>query len=143
MWLLTQTRVPSISFSLPNGDPALTMFSAANFPGSSSGQRNEARDLYAVLTGHISQIGGTARLDAATGRYVYNGDSRQEGRLREFDLFFQDNWKVKPNLSVNVGLRYASSSRSTRRTAATRRPRRKTCGASRACIGLQPERGHA
>ena len=108
VWLLNETRVPSISFGIPTGDSALAMFnSAANFPGASSAQRNAARDLYAVLTGHVSQIGGTARLDAATGQYVYNGSSRQEGRLREVDLFIQDSWKAKPNLSLNVGLRHA------------------------------------
>ena len=107
VWLETGTRVPSISFSTPNGDPAQAMFNATNFPGSSGGQRDAARDLYATLTGHVSQIGGNARLDAETGLYEYNGDSRQEGRLRELDFFFQDNWKVRPNLSLNVGLRYA------------------------------------
>jgi|RhiMethySRZTD1v2_1073278.scaffolds.fasta_scaffold20695_2 hypothetical protein len=107
VWLLNETRAPSISFSVPNGDPALAMFSAGNFPSSSSNQRNAARDLYAVLTGHVSQIGGTARLDASTGKYVYNGSGRQEGRLREVDLFIQDSWKAKPNLSLNVGVRYA------------------------------------
>jgi len=107
VWLLTQTRATTINFGLPNGDPALPMFNTTNFPNSSTAQRNAANGLYATLTGHVTSISGTARLDANTGQYVYNGDSRQEGRLRELDFFIQDNWKVKPNLSLNVGLRYA------------------------------------
>jgi hypothetical protein len=52
-------------------------------------------------------IGATARLDGGSGQYVYQGDSRAEGRLRQFDFFIQDNWRAKPNLSVNLGVRYA------------------------------------
>lgn len=106
VWLWNQTKVPSITFSVPNGDPALPMFNTTNFPGSSSDQRNEARDLYAVLTGHISAVNGTARLDPSTNKYVYNGPSRQEGRLNEYDFYIQDNWRVRPNLSLNAGVRY-------------------------------------
>jgi hypothetical protein len=83
------------------------MFTSANFPGSSSGDRNSAAALYAVLTGRVTSIGATARLDASTGKYVYLGNSRAEGRLRQFDFFIQDNWRAKPNLSINLGVRYA------------------------------------
>ncbi len=109
VWLDTygSRSVPSIAFGTQTGDPALGMFTSANFPGSSSGDRNAAAALYAVLTGRVTQIGATARLDADTGRYVYQGNSRAEGRLRQFDLFVQDNWRARSNLSVNVGLRYA------------------------------------
>ena len=98
--------VPSIAFGTTTGDPALAMFSAANFPGSSALDRNTAATLYAVLTGRVTQIGSTARL-SPDGQYIYQGDSRALGRLRQADLFVQDNWRMRPNLSVNVGLRYA------------------------------------
>ena len=34
------------------------------------------------------------------------GVGRQEGRLREFGGYIQDQWRVKQNLTVNAGVRY-------------------------------------
>ena len=107
VWLLSDTIVPAISFGVVTGDPAANMFTAANFPGSSTAERTAAQNLYSVLSGRVSQIAGTSRVDPNTGQYVYNGEGMQEGRLTEWDFFIQDNWRVKPNLSINVGLRYA------------------------------------
>ncbi len=109
VWLDTYglRSAASISFGTQTGDPALAMFVASNFPGSSATDRNNAAALYAVLTGRVTQIGATARIHPTTGQYVYLGDSRAEGRLRQVDLFVQDNWRARPNLSVNVGVRYA------------------------------------
>jgi hypothetical protein len=108
VWLDTygSRAVPSISFGTATGDPALAMFNSTNFPGSANADRNAAAALYAVLTGRVTEIGGSARL-TPDGQYVYLGDSRAEGRLRQSDLFIQDNWRMRPNLSVNLGLRYA------------------------------------
>ena len=109
VWLATNSSPipPTIRFGTQTGDPALAMFSAANFPGSTQANRDSAAALYAVLTGRVTQITATARLDANTGKYVYQGDSRAEGRLQQSDLFVQDHWRVRPDLSINAGLRYA------------------------------------
>jgi hypothetical protein len=83
------------------------MFTSGNFLGSSSGQRNDARDLYALLIGSVNTISATARLNGDTGQYIYNGQSYENGRLQQMDTFVQDNWRIRPNLSINLGLRYA------------------------------------
>jgi hypothetical protein len=109
VWLETNSAniPPTISFGTQTGDPALAMFSAANFPGSSQNDRNAAAALYAVLVGRVTSIGATARLNASTGQYVYQGNQRAEGRLEQADFFVQDQWRVRPDLSINAGLRYA------------------------------------
>jgi hypothetical protein len=107
VWLLSQTAVPTLTLGSATGDPATsTMFTTTTFPLMSTTQRGDAQALYNLLTGRISSISGTFRLNGDTGKYVYNGDGLANGRLRESDFFVQDNWRMRPNLSLNVGLRY-------------------------------------
>ena len=99
--------VPQLDFGVDtNFDPANAMFTTANFPGASTANLNEARDIYALLTGRITQIGGTARLDANTGKYVYLGNLYQESRMDSFDLYAQDSWRMTPTFTLNYGVRY-------------------------------------
>jgi hypothetical protein len=101
-----QNVVPQITFGIPTGDPALAMFSAANFPGASTTQLNAARDLYATLTGHVFQISSQARYDEGTGTYVYLGNLVNRGQQHEFGLFVQDQWRASPNVTLNYGVRW-------------------------------------
>jgi hypothetical protein len=99
--------VPGISLGFNTTfDPAAAMFNATNFPGASAGNLNDARALYAQLTGRVSAVTGTARLDAATGKYVYLGDLTQKAKQFSFALYASDSWRVSPTLTINAGLRW-------------------------------------
>ena len=99
--------VPSISLGFNvNTDPAAGMFSTANFPSANGDQLTEARNLYALLTGRVLSIPGTARLDSATGRYVYNGDLARKSRQSSFSAFFSDQWRATSALTLSAGLRW-------------------------------------
>ena len=99
--------VPNLTIALDvNNDPAAAMFNTTNFQGASTANLTDARNLYAILTGRITQIGGTARLDDATGKYVYLGDLLQKSRLNSFDLYAQDAWRMTPTFTLNYGLRW-------------------------------------
>lgn len=89
-----------------NQDPARGMFNTTNFPGATAAQLTEARNIYALLTGRVSSIGGTARLNSETGKYVYNGELERRSRQDSFSAFVQDQWRVSPTLTVNAGLRW-------------------------------------
>ncbi len=90
-------------------DPAAGMFSSATggaFPGATAGNLSDARALYALLTGRVSSISGTARLDAATGKYVYLGDLKQLAKAYAFAGYASDSWRVSPTLTINGGIRW-------------------------------------
>jgi hypothetical protein len=89
-------------------DPAETagMFNAANFPGASTADRNNARALYALLTGRVTSIVATANLNNAGDAYVYNGSLYTAETQEEYSAYAQDTWRLKPTVTITAGLRY-------------------------------------
>lgn len=110
IWAKNSSLLPTVnlgsSSGLLPGDPALGLFNAANFPGASATQLTAAQNLYALLTGDVTSIGADARLDEGTGKYVYEGVGTQRGRQREWGVYGQDAWRIKQNMTLNLGLRY-------------------------------------
>jgi len=104
VWENAQLIVPQISIGFNTAsDPAAGMFTSANFPG---GDLGDARAVYAMLTGRVSQIQGQAALDAATNKYVAFGPRAREGSMNMYSLFAQDSWRATPTLTVNLGARW-------------------------------------
>ena len=105
LWQQNKQVVPELRFDVITGDPAESMFVAANFAGASNAQIANARRLYAILTGRVSEIRGTARLDESD-TYQLLGQGEQRARQRQIGLWLQDSWHVSPNLTLNYGGRY-------------------------------------
>jgi Carboxypeptidase regulatory-like domain len=105
-WNYSQTAVPSITFGTDTTDPASALFTAANFPGASSTQLSAAGNIYAVLTGRVTAITANALLGENNNQYVYNGPAVQRLREREAGLFGQDTWRIAPNLTATMGMRW-------------------------------------
>lgn len=89
-----------------NNDPAAGLFSTANFPGASSANLTSARNLYALLTGRVTSVNGTARLDASTGKYVYLGELTQKAKQFSIAAYASDSWRVSPTLTFSGGVRW-------------------------------------
>jgi hypothetical protein len=105
-WVENQQHVPTITFGISSDDPAQAMFSSASFPGASTAQLNDARELYATLTGRVVGIGSEVRLDETTDEYTYLGLGVQRARLHDYGFFVADTWRWRPNVTLNFGLRY-------------------------------------
>src|SRR4029078_756032 len=100
------TFVPSITFGVDTTDPASALFVAANFQGAASPDVARAQNLCATLVGSITAINANAGLNEKTGKYTYLAQNTQRARNREMGFFAQDAWRMRPNLTVNAGLRW-------------------------------------
>lgn len=100
---------PRLALGIASNDPINTgstsIFTAANFPGANTNQLNYAANLYADVTGRVSSITTQVVLNEANHQYTQNAAPVDRDQLREFGLFFQDQWRVKPNLTVTLGFR--------------------------------------
>jgi hypothetical protein len=107
VWLANQTLVPTANFGINSSEAADAIFNATTLPGAAAADITQAKNLYAMLTGRITSLTGDARINAAGDQYVALGPSRAEGRMREFNIFVSDSWRMSPNMTVSAGLRYA------------------------------------
>jgi hypothetical protein len=98
---------PVVTFGMVTTDPAYSILSnSANYPGGlNTTQQAYARNLYAMLTGRVSSVGGSFVLDGS-GNYEYLGRRIQEMSYNDIGLFVQDAWRWKPTVTLTAGLRW-------------------------------------
>ncbi|HEX8029339.1 MAG TPA: hypothetical protein VF491_12790, partial [Vicinamibacterales bacterium] len=106
VWLENSTLVPTANFGINTSEAADAIFNATTLPGASAADITQAKNLYAMLTGRITTLTGDAKINAAGDTYVPLGTSRAAGRMREFNFFVSDSWRMRPSLTVSAGLRY-------------------------------------
>jgi hypothetical protein len=112
VWENAQQIVPGIDIGFVDGpDPASGMFtggtsSTANFPNASSGQLDDARALYAMLTGRVSAVTGQAALDPNTNRYVAFAPRTRRGKIDMYSGYVQDTWRMTPTVTLTGGVRW-------------------------------------
>jgi Carboxypeptidase regulatory-like domain len=98
---------PNYTFGLDAQDPASNVINSALAAQNTTVQGN-ARALYALLAARVSlvTIGVGRPLDVKTGQYkpfgAYNLDEVQQAA----GFWAQDRWHIKPNLTLNYGLRW-------------------------------------
>ena len=98
--------VPTVTFGVLGTDTAvLNAISATTLPGASTTEVANAQALYATLTGRVSAFNSNAIL-GGDGQYSLNGSRHFEIQENTNGLFAQDSWRIRPNLTINYGLRW-------------------------------------
>src|SRR5690349_1316107 len=104
---------PFDAIALVTDDPATTAienYFASHFPKASATDRSNAEDLYSVLRGRISGVspgGAGFPYDIKTGKYSTNVSGYNLNELQSaWGMFVEDAWRVKSDLTVNLGLRW-------------------------------------
>jgi len=96
--------VRAISFARDTGESAafINMFATIS---SSATVQNQANTLYRVLVGRLTSIAHNAALKEDGSSYVLDDSVFRRFRQREIGLYAQDSWRLRPNLTLNFGLR--------------------------------------
>ncbi len=95
----------SLGFST-NFDPANGDVQHRELPRRRSGDLNNAGRCTPLLTGRVSSITGTGRLNDAGTEYIYNGNLYRKEIQDDYSFFAQDVWRWKPTVTVTAGVRY-------------------------------------
>ncbi len=95
--------VPNYNLAMGTGQDALTR---SQLPGVSEADLATANQLLATLGGYIDSYGQTFNVTSRTSGFVPGAGNVRNFKLSEYDLYVQDNWKVLPHLTLNVGLRW-------------------------------------
>jgi hypothetical protein len=95
--------VPTYSLAMGSGQPAL---SSRNLPGVSSTDLATANSLLATLGGYVDGYSQTFNVTSRSSGFVANSPFVRHFIDNSYSFYAQDKWKLLPNLTVTLGLRY-------------------------------------
>lgn len=67
---------------------------------------NNALNLYALLTGRITSVSVATQVDEETHKYIQFAETMQRYAFTTFGLYAQDSFRIRPDLTLNFGLRW-------------------------------------
>jgi hypothetical protein len=98
--------LPQYTIGSPTGDPVQSIFNTTTLPGIQNADLANAYNLYSLLTGRVASVTTGRILDPATLQYSDTIYRENWTTAKMGGVFVQDRWRLKPNLSLNAGLRW-------------------------------------
>jgi Carboxypeptidase regulatory-like domain len=99
-----QSTIPTVAVGTSTATPTLT---APLFPGGiSPTQLANANSLLALLGGFIGNVSQTFNATSKTSGYVPGAASVRNLNYENFSFYGSDQWRIRQNLTFNLGLRY-------------------------------------
>lgn len=89
-----------------NGTGNSSPLRRSQFPGISANDFARASNLLAILTGPVNSAAQTFNVASRTSGFVPGEPTRQQFQYFTAAGYANDTWRLRPNLSLNVGLRY-------------------------------------
>jgi hypothetical protein len=112
--------VPFYNIGLPTGNS--TGFTSGELPGIATGDLGTANNLYAFLAGSVNDYAQTFNITSRNSGYVNGATNLRNFSYGTYAGYFQDNWKIQPHLTLNLGMRYDYYARITERDSLTIMP---------------------
>ncbi|MEP6945939.1 MAG: TonB-dependent receptor [Acidobacteriota bacterium] len=102
--------LPSYTLGTNTNTPTIATAQFTNtalFPGGiGTTARGQANALYSLLGGIVTTEAQTFNVTSATSGFVPLSGFRQDYAYENFGSYVADQWRIRPNFTVNLGLRY-------------------------------------
>ena len=97
------------SFYDLSGDVVLSTYAGASIFSNVGGGSTDLRDALSSVIGRFSAYSANLNYDRQGNVIAAGTPIKRDFRTQEYDFYLQDSWKIKPNLTINYGMRWSNS----------------------------------
>lgn len=99
--------IPTFNLGISTAAPQGFGLVARDFPGGIDGsQLNVANALLTLLSGTVTSANATFNATSQTSGYVKGAGQVTRLQLEQYSGYVTDSWRIRPNVTINLGLRY-------------------------------------